>query len=45
MSLQSAPSQPVSSLVRLEVPGADTVNFLGYVVWSVWLVVLAARIL
>ncbi|WP_200961259.1 DUF4386 family protein [Phycicoccus sp. Soil802] len=35
----------VGALVPLDVPGADTVNFIGYVAWSVWLLVLAGRIL
>jgi hypothetical protein len=31
----------VGVLVPLDVPGADFANFLGYVIWSVWLLVLA----
>ena len=32
-------------LVPLDVPGADFANFLGYVIWSVWLLVLAGLLL
>lgn len=31
----------VGVLVPLDVPGADFANFLGYVIWSVWLLVFA----
>lgn len=31
-------------LVPLDVPGADTANFAGYVLWSLWLVALAVRV-
>jgi hypothetical protein len=43
--LACAAAIATGALVPLDVPGADTVNFLGYVAWSVWLLVLAARIL
>jgi hypothetical protein len=33
------------ALVPLDVAGADTVNFVGYVAWSVWLLAVAGRIL
>jgi len=31
-------------VVPLEVPGADQANFIGYVLWSLWLVALATHI-
>jgi hypothetical protein len=34
----------VGVLVPLDVPGADFANFLGYVVWSVWLLVVAVKV-
>ena len=43
--LACAAAIAAGALVPLEVPGADTVNFFGYVVWSVWLLVLAGRLL
>ena len=35
----------VGVLVPLDVPGTDFANFLGYVLWSVWMLVFAALIL
>ena len=43
--LACAAAIAAGALVPLDVPGADTVNFFGYVAWSVWLLVLAGRIL
>ena len=34
----------VGVLVPLDVPGADFANFVGYVLWSIWMLVLAALI-
>ncbi len=31
--------------IPLGLPGADMANFIGYVVWSVWVVILAAKLL
>jgi len=35
----------VGVLVPLDVPGTDFANFLGYILWSVWMLVFAALIL
>jgi Domain of unknown function (DUF4386) len=35
----------VGVLVPLDVPGADFANFLGYILWSVWMLAFAALIL
>lgn len=43
--LACATAIAAGALVPLDVPGADTVNFVGYVAWSVWLLALAGRIL
>jgi len=32
-------------LVPLGLPGADTANFIGYIVWSVWVLMLAVKLL
>ena len=32
-------------LVPLGVPGADMANFIGYIAWSVWVIILAVKIL
>jgi hypothetical protein len=31
----------IGVLVPLDVPGADEANFIGYVLWSLWLIALA----
>lgn len=31
--------------VPLGLPGADMANFIGYVVWSVWVLILAVKLL
>ena len=31
-------------LIPLGVPGADTANFIGYILWSIWLVALGVLI-
>jgi len=35
----------IGVLVPLDVPGADFANFVGYVLWSVWMLILAVLIL
>jgi hypothetical protein len=44
LGLGSVPLVLAGLLVPLGVPGADTANFAGYVVWSAWCVVLGARL-
>lgn len=44
LGLGSVPLVLAGLLVPLGVPGADTANFAGYVVWSLWCVVLGARL-
>ena len=35
----------VGVLVPLDVPGADFANFIGYILWSVWMLAFATLIL
>jgi uncharacterized protein DUF4386 len=44
LGLASAALIAVGVLVPLDVPGADLANFVGYIVWSVWLVAFAALV-
>jgi len=44
LGLGSVPLVLAGLLVPLGVPGADLANFAGYVVWTVWCVVLGARL-
>jgi hypothetical protein len=45
LGLGSVPLILAGLLVPLGVPGADTANFVGYIVWSAWCVVLGVRLL
>lgn len=45
LGLVSAVLIAVGVFVPLDVPGADLANFVGYIVWSVWLLALAALLL
>lgn len=44
LGLGAAALIAVGVLVPLDVPGADLANFVGYIVWSVWLLVFAALV-
>ena len=45
LGLGSVPLILAGLLVPLGVPGADTANFVGYILWSAWCVVLGVRLL
>ena len=45
LALVSAPMILVGLLVPVGVPSADAVNFVGYVLWSVWIVTLGVTLL
>ncbi len=44
LGLGAAALIAVGVLVPLDVPGADLANFVGYIVWSVWLLVFATLV-
>lgn len=45
LALASAPMILIGLFVPLGLPGADAVNFLGYILWSMWIIMLGVTLL